>query len=66
MKDYLISHSVFNVLSDAEIDQLLTIASFEKYKKNEIIFCEEQPSKRFLFYKKGKYGYILEAITLLM
>lgn len=54
MKDYLCKHPVFEVLSDSEIDRLLTICSFEKYVKNEVIFCEEQPSKRFFVLQKGK------------
>lgn len=54
MKEYLRAHTVFEVLSDAEIDKLLLIASSESYAKNEIVFCEEQPSKRFFVLKKGK------------
>lgn len=54
MKDFLSLHPVFNVLSTLELNQLLTICNLERYSKNEIIFCEQQPSKRFFVLKKGK------------
>ena len=54
MEEYLSQHYIFTDFSLDEIKQVATICEHVSCKKHQLLFSEEQPSKRFFILIKGK------------